>query len=153
MAHAPFLSSKSAPVIVKGFRLLPETLTLLLNIIHEELLHLEEDIIPRLNVRLSFRCLSFQWKYQFFVKPFLPQAEVKKYSAQIPADDSKLSKPFITMDMTLANILRKGLLSAQLLPDNSCGRTCLYTLYDLFEWISSSFYKFSFSFFFVFLHF
>jgi hypothetical protein len=52
LAHAPFLSVKAAPVIVKGFKLLPETLPLLLKIIHDELLHLEDDVIPRLNVRL-----------------------------------------------------------------------------------------------------
>ena len=52
--HAPFLTSKSVPVIVKGFRLLPETLPDLLNIIHDELVHLENDVIPRLNVRISY---------------------------------------------------------------------------------------------------
>lgn len=49
-AHAPFLGSQSAPVIVKGFKLLPETLADLLTIIHDELMHLENDVVDRLNV-------------------------------------------------------------------------------------------------------
>ncbi|GAV02768.1 hypothetical protein RvY_13293-2 [Ramazzottius varieornatus] len=100
--HAPFLTSKSVPVIAKGFRLLPETLPDLLTIIHDELVHLENDVIPRLN------------------------AEVRKYSCAGQGNPS-LSKPFLTMDMALANILRKGLLSVQLLPDNSCGHIIVVT--------------------------
>ncbi|OQV19058.1 Protein SZT2 [Hypsibius exemplaris] len=103
VAHAPFLSAKSAPVIVKGYKLSPETLKGLLDIVHAELINLEDDMIPRLN------------------------AEVKKYSMQIPTEATRMSKPFTTMDMTLANILRKGLLSAQLLPDNSCGHIIVVT--------------------------
>ncbi|XP_055346842.1 KICSTOR complex protein SZT2-like isoform X2 [Paramacrobiotus metropolitanus] len=102
LAHAPFLSSNSAPVIVKGFKLLPETLADLLQLIRKELTRLEGDVVTRLN------------------------EEIRRYSPLSNAELKK-TKPFMTMDMTLANILRKCLLSVQLLPDNSCGHIVVVT--------------------------